>query len=358
MPGAGPAILFVITLAATAAVTAVVLAYAARCYLVVVQETAAGLDRVKWPDEPFQDWLLRSVPLVGLGVLAVAPAGMLSRALRHDWLPNDPGLRFLLLAVPGLWLLFPPVLLLVLGRMSHSAPAGAGALLGLLRLVPHVACFYLFTALLLAASAALWHRALFTSSVYILPLAGALGGAVVLVHARLLGRVAWLAQQLQGEKARPAKARRRRAPTKRRAKKTRALEVQDPWAVPKKGAQEPDVPRLPVEGYGLAAEAPPEKPARRKKVDLPVEGYEVAEEGPSPTPKNDPREPAVSAAALEREVELRDRTPADAPPAWPLFSGVCSFPFYEGSLKAWLWLSLGGVAIGVGVRALIAYYPV
>ncbi len=360
MGAAGNVIVFVCTLAFVAGLTAFVLAYAAHCYFVVVQDTSAGLDRVKWPSEPLIDWLRGAAHLGGLVLIWLAPAGILSRALRHDWLPDAPALRFLLLAVPGTWLLFPPGLLASFGGRSRTASFRPGVVLELLRILPHAAVFYLFTGLLLAASAALWHRALFTRAFYLLPLAGALGAAVVLIHARLLGRVAWLLQQIEGKKAPRVAAPDAPVPKKRRAKKVRAVEVQDPWAVPKKKAREPDVPKLPVEGYGLGAAWGGEKPLPRPKTkEQPAEeGYEVVEEPagaearPAPLPES-----TVPAEAVARELEMRERAPAGPPPNWPLFSGAYSFPFYDTSLGAWLALALGGTAVGAGLRMLMAFWP-
>ena len=44
-------------------------------------------------------------------------------------------------------------------------------------------------------------------------------------------------------------------------------------------------------------------------------------------------------------------------PARPLFSGVFTFPWYETSLRAWLWLSIGGFAVGVGLRGMVLFWP-
>jgi hypothetical protein len=373
MSAAGTVILFVTTLAYLALVSTFVLAFAAHCYLVVLQATSAGQDRVAWPDEPIYDWLGRAAYLGGLALLWLAPAGALSRALRHEWLPDAAALRFLLLAVPGLWLLFPVGLLATLGGTSRGAALRPGALWQLLRLFPSLCVFYLCTGALLAAGAALWHVALFTKGLYLLPVAAVAGGAVVLLHARLLGRIAWLVQGVEAPgRARAAKPAPRRVKKGRR--KEREPEVRDPWAEPLE-ERGPSAPSLPVEGYGVAAENEPaqvpdfwSKPAKKRKpkpvkeapaapVSLPVDGYEVADEPAAAAPPAVARSGPVSAEAVAKELEMRDRSPADPPPALPLFSGVWTFPFYESSLKAWLWLALGGVAVGVGVRGVVANWP-
>ncbi len=82
MGAAGPAILFVILLAASAMVGVCVLAFAARCVLVLVNETAAGQDEIVWPSEPYQDWLGHAVQFIELVGIWLAPSALLARLLR------------------------------------------------------------------------------------------------------------------------------------------------------------------------------------------------------------------------------------------------------------------------------------
>ena len=44
-------------------------------------------------------------------------------------------------------------------------------------------------------------------------------------------------------------------------------------------------------------------------------------------------------------------------PAHPLLEGVYTFPWYARSLKAWVFLTLGGLGMGVMALALIALWP-
>lgn len=90
---AGNAILFVVSLVALTMVALYTFAFAAHCYLVVVQGTAVGLDRVDWPDEPIVDWLYQSLHLGGLLLLWLVPAGLLSRALSNAVLPGNTALH-------------------------------------------------------------------------------------------------------------------------------------------------------------------------------------------------------------------------------------------------------------------------
>src|SRR5262249_7791282 len=146
LTAAGNAILFVCCLAGTVIVSLYVLAYAAFCFLTVLQDTTAGLDDVSWPTELFFDWLGRALPVWGIFLVWVAPAGMLARGLRHTLYPDDPTLRFLVLAVPGLWLFLPVGLLSALSGETHWLPVRVSVLRQLGRIFPSVLGFYLATA--------------------------------------------------------------------------------------------------------------------------------------------------------------------------------------------------------------------
>ena len=396
MGSAGIVILFVCTLTGTTIFAIFVLSYTAHCYLTVMQDTADGLDQVVWPSEPIADRLGQAGYLGFLTALWLAPAGILASALRHDVLPGQPGLLLLLIAVPGLWLCFPVGLLSSLSASSRWIPLRLAILQRLLRLFPATVGFYLSTALLLAGSAALWYVALAGSSALLLPVAGGLGAAVVLIHARLLGRLAWLVRRLGPEKSAPVRKRPPPAPArKRRPRPGRAAEVKDPWTIPKepKGSPE-EAPKLPVEGYAMAEQEQVEVPdfwskrprkrqhGPRKPQDvpatpppeLPVEGYEVADEGAgrpkrpgspaltneAPPPPREPeqaRETAVKPEALARELELRERHAPGPEPTHPLLQGVYEFPWYGSSVGAWLVLTLGGTGLGVAIRALVQLFP-
>jgi hypothetical protein len=358
---AGNAILFVLSLVALTIVASYTFAYAAHSYLVVAQATAAGLDRVDWGDDPILDWLYQALYVGGVVLIWLMPAGLLWRGLRNDFLPDDPGLRFLLLAVPGLWLLFPIGLLSSLASSSRWVPVSPRVLGRLLRIIPSQLLFYIITAGLFAAASALVYVGLFTPGWYVLLLAAVAGSAVLLVHARLLGRIAWLMGQLPTKPRAEKKASgpRKKQPktaharTGRRPKGTAA---HDPWAAPEEEPPEEAPP--PVRGYSVVEveDKPPPRPTYVEPVPDP---YTLTESAPEPQPL--PQEPPIlerEKANIEREIKLRERKPPNPPPALPLFSGVFNFPLYESSLKAWLWLTLGGLATGGFARMVLLFSPV
>jgi hypothetical protein len=389
---AGNAILFIVTLVATTIVATYILAFAAYCVLLVVQDTAAGVDKVVWGGEPVYDWMLRSLHVIGIAFIWLAPAGILARAL------GDME-AFVALAALGLWLFFPVGLLSALGATSFWTPFRPAVVVQLLRVLPATAWFYGVSAVLVSAVAALWYASLFTAWGYLLPVAAAAGATVLLIYARLLGRVAWLIRRLKPLKAaaprqpaRPAERQpeRRRPKAGGKARRKPAAEVQDPWAVPEAPAPEDDSgsrSARPVEGYGLASEESPAaeegpKPRKKKAYEPPhpleIERYEFNSEEPARPPDLTPldgydpvgleplppeeRSATADAERLGRTVSdfekrlLQPRKPEPVP-ALPLVSGVFSFPFYESSLKAWLWLAVGGLALGMCLRGLVIYWP-
>jgi hypothetical protein len=366
MPAAGPVILFVCLLALTAGLAVYVFAFAALCYLVVLQDTSAGLDAVVWPEEPVVDWLMRAAYLVVLTLVWLAPAGLLSRVLARTWLPNEPALRFFLLAVAGLWLLFPLGVLSSLSAGSRWVLLRPALAVPLLRMLPTLAGFYLSTGLLLACAAALWYAALFTpGGALLLAAAAPAGAAVLLIHARLVGRLGWLIQRQTSPEPRRAERAARTPRKKGKARRARKVQTHDPWAVPEEAAER--APELPVEGYGLAVDEPapggtettPQKPQNnppRPPEPSEEEGYAVGE-APEVPQAGTPEELPGGAAASELERRLRERKEDEYVPPAPLFSGVYTFPWYDSSLKAWLWLTLGGAALGGCVRGLVALWP-
>ena len=318
-----PALEFMLTLAAESILALYVLTYAMHCLLVVVRDTAAGQDEVTWPDEPFHDWVGGALHLVAVVLIWLAPVGVLARALRETWLPGDSPLRFLLLAVPGLWLFFPVALLSSLSVSSRWFVFRPLVVWNLLRLAPTAFVAYFLSALLAAGVAGLGYAAV-THWPLLAPVAAAAGAAALLAYARLLGRLAWKMARLP--------VRKRRAAKKARSAAGRAVAL-DPWAVPDApGRPESDEETTPfgkkrkrVKGYGLAAE-PPTRPA--------------------PAPPEPVQKPRAGDGAPRRPVNVRR----------PLLAGVFLFPGYARSRKAWLLLALGFLALAVGGYALTVFY--
>jgi hypothetical protein len=389
MGAAGPVIIFVLLFATTIIVGIAVLMFTARCVLVVVQETGLGYDEITWPNETYHDWLGHSVLFIELLGIWLAPAALAARLLREVWLPDQGLLRILLLAGPGLWLFFPIGLLSSLSAQSRWVPFRWTIFVNFLRIAPSALGFYILTAILLGIAVAPWYYAMVVRQAVLLPVAGAVSGAVILIYARLLGRVAWLIQRLPSSAPRAATVEKRppakpasRKPSKRPAKKKRkpAAQVQDPWAVPESESSRPRTGRFPwaeepppakppkawrpptpdeIEGYGIAAEQtapepPEEKPARHPMYMSPEE-YEPIDVRDEPEPKAQAeekrRDPWFEEQVRQRLAE-RQRTSLPPPPI-PLLSGVFTFPWYPPCMPNWLALSLAGLGLGGMLYGLI-----
>ncbi|MGH7168853.1 MAG: hypothetical protein ACRELF_08405 [Gemmataceae bacterium] len=380
MGAAGPAIIFVMLLAASTIVGICVLAYAARCVLVVVQETGLGQDEIIWPSEPMQDWLGHAVQFVELVGIWLAPSALAARLLRDVWLPHDGALRVLMLAGPGLWLFFPIGLLSSLSAQSRWVPFRWTIFTRFLRVAPSAVIFYFLTALLLGVAVAPWYYALFGGKGFLLPAAAAVSAVVLFIYARLLGRLAWIIQRLPSTERTPAQAKtEKRPPTvKPRAKKKRKPkpDVHDPWGVPKEEAAHKQAKRPPsaekakpgyhvpsaeeIEGYGFAAEkpaepeTPPEKPPRSPLAMSPEE-YEPIDlqdtsEAETPTPRESQSE--LFAEQVRQRIAERTRV-KPVLPAHPFLSGVYTFPLYSACLPNGLALFLAFLVIGGLVHQLI-----
>lgn len=373
----GQAILFMISFAASIIIGVCVLAYAARCCLVVVQETSHGQDEIVWPNEPFQDWLLHAVQFIELVGIWLAPAALTARLLRHSLMPEDAWRLVLLFVAPGLWLFFPIGLLSSLSAESRWVPFRWTIFRAFLRLAPAAVIFYLLTGVMLGIAAVLWYRALFGGQLVLMPVAAGISGAVWFIYARLLGRLALMIQLLPDPKRAPPKAKSPKPPAARRKPKRKSgPSVQDPWATPEETeserepnerfpwAKQPPKQSKPglhipsayeIEGYGFAAqptsqpETPPEKPPRSRFAMSPdeYEPYQVSgtsqPEPPTPT-ASDPQD-HVFAEQVRQHIAERTRTPPTLPPH-PFLNGVYSFPFYSACLPPCLALAFAFLAQG------------
>ncbi len=389
MAGAvGNAILFFFFAAGVVVMGLWALSYGAHCFLVVLESTAAGDDDLRWPDDPMFDWLWKFWYLAWLLAFWLVPLWFLIDGVVAPAV-GVHGVGFYPLLVGAIWLLFPLSLFSSLSASSRwivFRPAVLG------RLARHgfaVLVVYLMAGLLVVGAGALAYFALFSRSWLLLPPATLVGSAVLLVHARLFGRLAWLVMYRTAEK--PGKRRKKR----KRTEGAKALDESGPpsglGSPPPAGAglfpqfngteEEEEDWRRPAKPYGLAKESPDPQPRaapRRVLIEAEEEAYavhpEAAPSAPVPLPLdgNDPvsgpRSPGVardeSPAETERaaarrkllvEKLLRPREPD--PPAHPLWTGVYTFPWYPSSMKAWIYLSLTGLVLGAFVRGMLLTWP-
>lgn len=165
--------------------------YSAACCLPVLTDTAAGMNRItNWPDPVWKEWMADLIYAAFIAALAIAVGygvGKLSDLL---------GGGFWIACVATSFLLFPVFLLSSLEADSAFVPLSGPILRSLVSLWWGWLLFYLFSAMLVGGSSALpligarsfpWLAAFF---------AGPLTAAVLLILARLLGRLAWRASLL------------------------------------------------------------------------------------------------------------------------------------------------------------------
>lgn len=392
----GTLLMFFFSLVGAVIVGLMVLSYAAHSYLVIVEDTAAGGDFVRWPDEPLMDWLWKPfylawvwagpIVLVWLGLTVGAPE------LLHDPVWG------LLMAGGSLWLLFPICLLSSLSGRTRLWLVHPGLLARLARYPVSLLLFYLLSSAVLAAGGYLGYLGLFGTRWEVLAVAVPAAVGLFFIHARLLGRMGWLV----GFRT-PAK-------NKGKKKRPRALESNDPWSVPDEEPEERGAPAAAAgeqtgsseqiaagdpRGIGQATSGNPQadmdeeedewtpnkKPYAVMKDDAPYPHQEKsvhvtrassAEEDPSslqeaitahpPLPA-----PAIAAAPPPEVAEpihrmfpvdpryLRPRDPP--PPRYPLFSGVWTFPIYDTSLRPLINLSLTGLLFAFLLRLVLQFWP-
>jgi hypothetical protein len=404
----GAAIVFICLLAVLAIVGGALFFFAAYCFIHVVQETAAGVDDIHWPNDPYQDKLPRAAYVAALVAVWLAPVGILMKLNKDAAIGGSRLLTFFVAAAVILWLFFPVSLLSSTSASSALIILRPAILRFLARRFRESVTFYVVSALLVAGSFGLYYLAYMQnwSSLYILgpPLAA----AALLIYARLLGRLAWLFDRTGFRKrAHPVpgtaaidpwavpeeSGKGRPVPKKpRRKKKKKSGAGYDPWASPKEaspGEAERAGPKTKpiVEGYGLADPDNPElaevKQPEGTRTQL-VTGYKVSSEPPPPTPKELPldgyvpvgyepiplKEPIPEgersraqehAQSLPEPSEFEKRLAVKSeeapPPPLPLVSGVYTFPWYRSTLPAWVILSVGGIALNGLIQLAIAMVP-
>lgn len=180
--------------------------YTAACFLGVVEDTAAGLDNIEWPDANWREWFWTLWPPAYLFVLAALPGLLLGSIV--------PGYR-LAMTLATAFILFPIAQLSALEAGMPFIPYSPPVVR---TLKSHTSAWLKFYAISLAMCAVL---TMACSGAYIFArgiepmIEGPLLAAGVLIYGRLLGRLAWVAQVEPTDDARPRRRRARRDKTVR-----------------------------------------------------------------------------------------------------------------------------------------------
>lgn len=383
MGNAGPAIILVLSIAAVGFIGSLWAGYVSDAYLNIVQETAAGLDDVHWPDIAVFDWFARLLHLGWLVVFWLVPSSFLAMAIAPAWLRAEGGFASLLFLV--VWLLVPVSLL-----SSMSAPSRWFVLYWpfLRRLAKHPFHFLGFlisTAAVLGIGVVSCQYALWHASVTFIFIGALALCASAILHARLVGRMAYQVAYHTPEKNKKSQ---------KKERLPRATEVEDPWAVPPEAEEqvleiapqileshEPISAALDDEEdefspnkkpYGVLEDNPASwqkaatpsyvepsepyealPPEEKAAFVMPMDGYkpvgadaETAERAVEVTKTEKARQPSPFEQRLARRRQLPPR------PKMLFVSGVYSFLIYEGTLRAWLYMSLGAWML-IGLARLI-----
>jgi hypothetical protein len=341
------------------------LAYIARCLLIIVEATAAGADKPEWPDEGYLDWFTRSLPLLGLSLMVLTPAGIVAVVA---------GLPVSLTIGPLLWLLFPVGMLSSMSATTRWIFFRPLIVTRMMQLAPATIKFYLGSAFVVGLGLGFWYWTVSGERTGMLLVAAPFGAAMVLIYARMLGQLAWRIGQLG-----PATGTRS---TKR--KNEEWIRAEDDARVPshiprpaprdlfgsdvKPAGHIPKSPTglLEVENlvpYELADPKAPtparhEAPAapRVRSLDPEEEDAKIPFELQAPPPPN----PAVTTdmflSTLPRSWEAQRPLARNAPPGSSFVELIC-FPLLDTCRSAWLWLTLFSVIIGLLVGQLMIMAP-
>jgi hypothetical protein len=335
----GAAFIFVPALAAFGIITPIFLCHLSHAFLLVLTETSAGTDEVRWPLEGVTDWWWKPLLCVGIfvfwfitGLPLVAPF-----FLAHERL-------FYIVYPIFLWLVYPLSLLSTLAAgnvfMLIYPP-----LLGWLAAAPRgLVIAWCITLPLPLATAGIMLQMLRDPGWVVV--AALLLPAAVMFYARVWGRLAWLILN-------PRRQRREQRPH------LAAVVTANPWQVP-----EPEIPEVEVEVLDdeplLTPEpeevedewSPHKKPylvvdeekakrewQNRRRVEVPIEpGYDMTPDEPPPPPIESEKYRELNRKDQRRQndpnIDRRKPTLARA-----FGAKLFGFLMYAQTLRPWLTLS-------------------
>jgi len=305
--------------------------------------------------------------MAGLVAICIVPAGFILRLRPGFAWAGSPLLTFFVTAAIILWLLFPIELLSALSALSPWTVFRLTVLRFFARRIGATVIFYTASALLAAGAFGLLYLT-FTRASWLVTLTAPFAlSAAFLIYGRLLGRMAYLFDQLPVRRRR--RIRRKSAP------------AEDPWAAPGTGSsRKRATKRDPVARYEVASNEtnPAALERQRETPHKMVKGYRVADEPLAATPSELPHDgyvpvgykPVSTTDTRENAPDSGTKTDGGMmsdfgrrysrqvdeapPPAHPLVSGVYSFPWYPGTIPTWLLLSLGGAAICALIQTCLA----
>jgi hypothetical protein len=350
------AFLFIPLLAATWALGFVLSLFAAHYFLTVLESTAAGNDKIVWPEEPLIDWFWKAFYLAFLGGVWITPMIVAGRLLTPD-----PWARLVFTAL-SFWLFFPIGIISSQSAESIWIPFWPGVFKRLGQRIPAVTGFYLLSVPIAFAFVGSFLLILRTDvSFEWAVLLAPISAAGFLAYARTLGRLGFVLSFTRGANNERIKGGRRKK--KERSKLAEHTEQPihaqpselPPVETPFEGA---------ITGYNVvfddrppAEEAP--KPTLltldddddRRPLQLepdPIDHSNRARErmNKPPMPEPDPEE----MAAWEKTRSLKE-------PKQPYDAKLLTFLFEQRSTTAWIILAVGLALVGGMIRMMREFRP-
>src|SRR5438128_8793022 len=214
MPGAGPAILVSLCLAFFGIIAFFLAAYFAHCFLVVVIDSAAGIDEIRWPSESISDWLTKPIYVLWVLLPVLFVAGVVYGVA-------GSGLWFGITLLALVWLVSPIMFLSSLAAKSWMALLYGPFLKRWVRFLFAYAVFLVWSGVLTALGTGLLVWSL--NSLTGVMLSAVFLPALALLYFRVFGRYGWYITTRRMRKAR------KKAATPVPGVKVESL---DPWAMP------------------------------------------------------------------------------------------------------------------------------
>lgn len=223
MGAAGPVIIFVMGSIGAGLIGAWTFLYASHCLLVVVEQTAAGIRRVRWPDEPFLDWCGRGFYMLVILAISFVPSIILGTLIGGGF---SSKLWIIPATIAMLWVIFPIILLSIMAAESLTGVVNPDLWGRLLYHFLPLFIFYVASALLVAAAGISLYMALSGPNIPLVFLSPWILSAALLIYGRLLGRVAWAVGHREPEFRRKAEKDEVKVDPNYRS------QAVDPWAMP------------------------------------------------------------------------------------------------------------------------------
>lgn len=352
------AFLFIPLLAATWVLGFVLSLYAAHYFLTVLESTAAGNDKIVWPEEPLIDWFWKAFYLAFLGGVWLAPMIVIGRVALAD-----PWAQMVFIAL-AFWLLLPIGILSSQSAESIWVPFWPGVFKRLQQRMPAVVGFYLLSIPIAFAFVGSFHVITRTDASFVLGLFFApVCAAGFLIYARTLGRLGFVLSFTKGANNERVKGERRK--NKERPKigehTEQPINAQPselpPVETPYEGA---------MTGYNVVFDDRPSAEVPSKPTLLTLDDEDEGEGRPlqleadtdddatrarermnkPPLPEPDP----VEMAAWEQTRSMKE-------PKQPYDAKLLTFLFEPRSMTAWIMLGSGMALFGGFIRALREFRP-